>query len=395
MEDCQTGVAEFAEVLPTISGLQSIRLGDNEFTTSEGVALGRALAKLRYLEVLDLSGNRIDDKGICSIADGLAARANPETLKRLDLSNNYLNEKEGLQIAWLMRQSPMIESINLSWNRFGEDAGAALGDSLSAVRVTELYISDSGFGPRGVAAVCRSLKAVRALNVSHNDAGSKGARAISRWLRTEEGAVEDLDLGENCISGYDAKVLSRGLAANHSLRRLRLEDNPLGPFGVSEIFSSISRGRHRLHEVCVCGCRAEDEGAKAVARFVSGQDGLRSVCMSRNGIGPAGAKAICAAVSRCAVDEVSLEDNPLDDEGVIWIAEKVVRGGTAVKKLYMRRVEIGGKGMMALATAIAAGERSALTRICVTARSENGPEEFLALTAASAKARPGLEVVIC
>ncbi len=396
------GATVVAKLLRRARNVQSIRLHQECIAGSGGVVLGKALAGLSRLSGLDLSKNRLKDEGVTGIADGLVKRRFPETLLRLDLSDNGIREAGGVAISRILAVSPFLSSLNLAKNRLGPDSGIAIGHSLAttATRVTDLDISDCNLGPRGIAAVCCSLISVVSLRMEKNAAGDEGAKAVAESI-IATGTIVRLEIEENAISEPGARELARGLAANAnasgSLRDLRLGGNPIGPGGVGAIFSAMQKAPHRWNEICICSCRAGSRGAEAVARFLSEQTELLTLCMEKNGIKAGGAKAICEALQeghRCSLNELKLGNNPLGERGAILVAEKIIRNGISVQELGIEGIGMEYGGTMAVAKAIEERcEGSVLRRVKVSGGS-GWLEELVALKAAKRKAEPKLEVEI-
>ncbi len=323
----------------------------------------------------------------------------PETLLRLDLSDNGIREAGGVAISRILAVSPFLSSLNLAENLLGPDSGIAIGRSLAttATRITDLDISDCNLGPRGIAAICRSLISVVSLRMEKNAAGDEGAKAVAESI-IATGAIARLEIEENAISEPGARELARGLAANAngSLRDLRLGGNPIGPGGVGAIFSAMQKTPHRWNAICICSCRAGSRGAEAVARFLSGQTELLTLCMKKNGIKAGGAKAICEVLrwNRCSLHELKLGNNPLGERGAILVAEMIIRNGTSMQELGIECIGMGYGGTMAVAKAIEERcEGSVLRRIKVSGGS-GWPEELEALRAAKRKAEPKVKVEI-
>ncbi len=389
-----SGAIVLAKILPMMPNLESLRLHCNGIGKSGGIALGQALAKLPRLHTLDLSRNFLSGEGVVGVVHGILRSG--AKLKSLDVSEVHICDSSqwGIAVAKLVAQSPQMARLGIAKNSLCEKAMHMLARSLSAV--SDLDISSCYFNKQDFAAICRSLRTVHTLRTGSCFYGNYSARLAADEFLSAQGTIVSLDLGESGITAPGARMLSRGLARNGSLRSLRLSGNPLAVPGIGAIFHSMLESHHGWEKICVCGCRAGDEGAEFIANFLSAQCSLRRLCMDKNAIGIKGVTAMCDSLRNCMVGTLSIVRNPLGEEGVIAVAKRIVQEGVTVRKLNLEGTgALLSRGMMAVANAIEGRtEGSIMQGIRVTAYEWDGAEAFRALMAVRARARPRLEVTI-
>ena len=165
------------------------------------VAVVASLAHLPDLTMLDLSGNRITNKGLKAIA--LLLKNAPQ-LRDLRLDDNYIRDNG---IRALLRQleketSPPLVRLDVSYNFLTNEGAAHLASFLA------------------------QDPALEALWLGRNPAITDvGATAIAKSLRTNS-HLTDLVLANNHITNAGAAALISSLTTSKTLALLELEENP-------------------------------------------------------------------------------------------------------------------------------------------------------------------------
>lgn len=163
--------ADIAALVSRFRGLQSLDVGFNQIHTAGCAALSGALvrlphlrrlglyhagigesaarlmlaglAKLSWLEALDLRHNRVKNAAAALVA----ALPCPERLRRLRLCGNRMGDDAAADLIAALRASPCarLEMLGLSRNRLGGRAAAALAAALPSMpRMHEVRLEDNG-----------------------------------------------------------------------------------------------------------------------------------------------------------------------------------------------------------------------------------------------------------
>jgi len=112
--------------------LKRLNLSFNEIS---GVLLAPLLRECQALEELLLVHNKIDDQ------TGAVFAENGSHLKKINMARNHLAEESAIAFEALIRESKMLENLNLSYNRF-DAASTALAAAIvvsKSLRVFELH----------------------------------------------------------------------------------------------------------------------------------------------------------------------------------------------------------------------------------------------------------------
>ena len=136
----------------------------------------------------------------------------------------------------------------------------------------------------------------------------------------EKSAVlEGLWLNNNRISFADNRFTG-ALAANRTLRHLRLENNRIDAAGAAYLALAL-KTNDTLKVIGLRNNRIGDQGAKSVADALIFNKSLENILLSNNGIGDEGAKNLADSfLSNRSLQMVSLTRNKIGDRGAKSLA---------------------------------------------------------------------------
>lgn len=156
--DCASGASQFTAMLPSLTSLVSLRLGDTGMGPSMHV-LAAAIGSLKSLAVLDMRHIGLGDSGMKSLADHLPHCSH---LTDLDLASNSLSAKGMTHVGRLLAALPALTRLNLTGTF--KDAGIpALARALpKAPALHTLYMHDRArtfyFSRKSAGILARALK---------------------------------------------------------------------------------------------------------------------------------------------------------------------------------------------------------------------------------------------
>lgn len=227
--------------------LRSLRAGNNRLTDRSLVELCVSLPP--QLRLLDLSGNKIGNRGAATLGRALARH---ETLEVLRLDGNPLSLSSVRHIVQGLAQNRTVMSVDMT--RCGIDAAA--GEFLARLitknkTITQLSLSWNQLAGHGAAKMLLALQAnaaLRSLDLSWNALGSKaGLAAVQvrgslpprhhRFVEADtllqalaqalgvNNTLLHLDLSHNMLLASHCNVLAAALAENHALCGLHMDGN--------------------------------------------------------------------------------------------------------------------------------------------------------------------------
>nr|XP_023678049.1 NACHT, LRR and PYD domains-containing protein 12-like isoform X2 [Paramormyrops kingsleyae] len=210
----------------------------------------------------------------CCEVLGSALRSNSSHLRKLDLSDNDLQDSGVKLLSAGLRDSHCkLEILRLSGCRVTEEGCSSLA---SALRSNPSHL--------------------RELDLSYNHPGDSGVKLISALLEDPSCKLEKLkvnrcELGEKCC-----EALASALRSIPSLLiELDLSDNELEDSGVNLLSAGLGDSHCKLEILRLSGCRVTEEGCYSLASALrSNPSHLRELDLSYNHPGDSGVKLLSA-----------------------------------------------------------------------------------------------------
>ena len=265
--------------------------------------------------ILDLTGNRIGDRGLSAFAGAVTSGALPQ-----------------------------LTELRLDWNRIG----------------------DAGVEALAKACASGSLPPLGGLFLNTNQIGDAGATALAGVCAS--GALPQLtliDLAFNRIGddGLNAFALAVASGALPHLTTLALSSNSIGDRGMQSLADACARGAMpQLTKLYLAGNQIGDAGITALAAACGrgGLPQLTTLYLFSNKIGDAGVTALagaCASGSLPQLTLLSLGSNRIGDDGLSALAGAVASGAAlaSLRTLWLHENKIGDEALIAFSEALGKG----------------------------------------
>eukprot|EP00899_Mesostigma_viride_P007170 jgi/Mesvir1/16454/Mv12094-RA.1 len=198
--------------------------------------LAKALERTETLTKLDLSGNLLDDDKTRMVASGLLDNS---SVTDLDLSHNKVADRGVRALAKVLDSRSVIAFLDLKDNQIHTEGAHALARALkSNVTLLSLNLRLNRVGDEGARVICDVLRANRTLqrlNISSNEAGESCAKKLAELLR-ENKSLTHLDVCSNKFGTEAGRALREALEDNTTLSVLDLRMCSMG----SEMEASIA-----------------------------------------------------------------------------------------------------------------------------------------------------------
>jgi uncharacterized protein (TIGR02996 family) len=213
---------------PHLAGLQSLNLGRNRLEDDSAHHLATSPSLTNLLE-LDLAENDITEAGSHAIA-GSQTLSN---LKRLELRHNPLGPGGAEALAGSERLGG-LEYLGLAGTGIGVPRLHALYRMADLLRIPALDLTGNALGPNGLKAILQRAASntdpvpLRELDLSHNELGEAGARALAECRLLKDLRV--LRLASCGITDAAARLLADSPHLN-KLVALDLANNPVNDPG--------------------------------------------------------------------------------------------------------------------------------------------------------------------
>ena len=316
------------------------------------IIIAEGLKQCRNLKILDLSCNRIGDKGAVSLAKSVKCCLE---LVRLNLSLNRIGDVGAMAVAsatkclvylcgnYITNTNDLDQQVsghNVDFHTL-TFSGCGIGDS--GVE-SLLYFMDDSKALSTKTVQCYS--SVHVLDICSNNISCHGAIALSSCLKYFP-HLEELDISSNNIGAQGAIAIASCLSGN--LHKLNISNNSIFSSGAEAIADALKHCTH-LEELNIGVNNIGRHGANPIANAILHlAKSLFKLDISYNNIGYEGCKAISDALSHCKHLELNISANHIGAEGAIAIASSL---SGHLHKLNISNNSISSSGAKAIADAL-------------------------------------------
>ncbi|XP_050972456.1 NACHT, LRR and PYD domains-containing protein 12 isoform X9 [Labeo rohita] len=337
--------------------LEILKLSDCGVTDEGCAALSSALRSNSHLRELDLSGNKLRDRGLTLLSEGLKdRRCELETLRLSDCGTT--TECCAALSSALRSKSSHLRELDLSGNNVGDVGLMLLSDGLKDPRckLEKLKLFNCGITDEGCAALSSALRSnssqLRELNLSVNKLGVAGLTLISDGLKDPHCKLEKLTLCGCGVTDEGCAALSSALRSNSShLRELDLSENKLGVAGLTLISDGLKDPHCKLEKLTLCYCGVTDEGCAALSSALrSNSSHLRELDLSWNKLGVAGLTLISDELKdpHCKLEILRLSCCDVTDKGCAILSSALRSNSSHLRELDLSWNKLGVAGLMLL-----------------------------------------------
>lgn len=237
----EQAAAAILELLASPQSLKKFHLHKN-MTGDEGtVHIGKLLEEAPHMEDFKMAGSRFTSDGAVTLAKGLASGT---SLTKLDLTDNNVNEEGGIALATMLFKQPKMKHLNFEMTSLGPDASAAVASALAAgcPELEYLNLSSCDITPEGVPSVAKAISAMKnlkVLKIAENELGDFGVTQICVALKMSGAPIVELDVSTNELVHAGAVAAARLAAAKVGFTALNLDANYISDEGVEEVKSVL------------------------------------------------------------------------------------------------------------------------------------------------------------
>lgn len=225
--------------------------------------IGRLLRRNKSIVELILSHNNLSSRNMKDIAEGICDNT---TIRSIDLSYNKISDKGvGRLMASLdsAQSSCLLSELDLTYNKIGALGAEHIATLLNLNNryIKKLNLSLNSIGPQGAVFFRWALQynhTLLDLNLSRNHILDEGAEAIAQGLRdSDDTHLQALDLSWNSLTNAGASALADVVRDNSMLQSLKLASNAIGDEGVNAIADALHADL-ALQELDIVGNQMRD-----------------------------------------------------------------------------------------------------------------------------------------
>lgn len=252
-------------------------LSYNRITDKGVLFIAKLLEKAEIISEVNLSGNQIGDSGCRELAQSLSKK---KFFRNLNMNTNLIGNSGVMYLNELLFTNPEIVYLNVGNNRYDWDGLIAITTTLTKTNTTlqDLNVDDpmykiqdqdffTHFGKmfmdnksllrlslklhklrfEGVNILTHHLRlntTMRVLNLSCNQICFQGAKFISNYLSFNKCFLESLILSNNNFGDQGAKILAQGISLNSSLVHFDLTSNTITDDGICRLAEGLEENEN-------------------------------------------------------------------------------------------------------------------------------------------------------
>jgi Ran GTPase-activating protein (RanGAP) involved in mRNA processing and transport len=300
--------------------LKRLDLSDNWINANYTKRLSGVLRTCTSLNHLDLSCNRIRSEGATELAEVLSSLT---SLNHLDLRSNKIKAEGAESLASLISQCPFIKHFDLSDNNIGIEGTHSL------VKY-------------GV------LTNLNSLNLSYNWFEDQGNDLIENLKECT--ILTNLSIADNNIDIEGVKRLGRVLPYLTRLVTLNISGNRFDVEG-TDIIAGVLRKCTTLTHLDFSSNYMDEVGSTSFAQVFEQCISLVHINLGRNLIKSQGATSLAGVLGQCtALSHLDLSDNMIEADGIASLALALIC--SPIKYLNLSCNLLGSDGAESLASVL-------------------------------------------
>ncbi|PNW79021.1 hypothetical protein CHLRE_09g397993v5 [Chlamydomonas reinhardtii] len=324
-------VFALCEALYEYSGLAVLRLPYNFLNDMAAQAVARLMQVNPGLQLLDLTGNEVTDKGAAAITEVLAK---PEAgLKALILRHNPIGDTGALAVADMLRSNRSLTLLDLADCHVAVKGLIGLANALTAPEgnrsLQVLDLEDAQLAaPQD--STYQHMSRMLATNTTLTELSLAKCRLVDSQLEllTTYGFARSsarwssLSLRANRLSPFSGPTLERLLAlpALCRLQRLTLASNSLGNDGASALARVLPTACPDIRELDLRSNGIGDVGLLALAAALPLVNSLELLLLWGNSFSPASSRAVAEALAAPALRRLRSDLRPYVVDGEVALA---------------------------------------------------------------------------
>ncbi|CAG8583487.1 349_t:CDS:2 [Cetraspora pellucida] len=224
-----------AEILATNKTLKSLNLSFNKISST--------LDSLEREGRISITGRYSYDRNSALKVNNLAkALEKNKTLKKLDLSSNYIRLEAGRSIAKALTMNKVINELSFSDNGIVSELKDLLINILANSNIISINLKSTKISSDMVISLSGLLKSnktkLRCLNLSRNEISSEAIGSLIEALE-ENTHLRSLDLSNITSAGQIGRELAKSLEINRTLKCLNLSTCNIRAVAVSALAKAL------------------------------------------------------------------------------------------------------------------------------------------------------------
>ncbi|CAD5126915.1 DgyrCDS14930 [Dimorphilus gyrociliatus] len=233
------------------------------------------------LQCLDLSNNRLMGDRFKNICNGISSSW--EFIKEINLKNCYLTEKQGKWLGDTLKKCTSLESLNLSYNRLGEEAFETICDGLksSSSKLSEMKLISCFLSKRDANSLSKILKQCTSLETIDFSENEELGNEFEKIFENCSKKLKSLKLSNCKLNQIDAHSLQELIEVCPFLEVIDLSNNKEMGDGFRSICQQWSNG-NSLKEINLSHCNLSKTQAELFGKALEKCEKIKTLDLSGN-----------------------------------------------------------------------------------------------------------------
>ncbi|XP_071969935.1 NACHT, LRR and PYD domains-containing protein 3-like [Engystomops pustulosus] len=304
-----------ALVKEALKSHQKIDCSGVDISALDCTVLASIMDTCTNIEDLNLTECSVHTEGLERLAPAL------KNLQNLSLGGNYLPDSSCVQLASVLRNTPALKKLDLSYNHL---SGPHFSDLMEALSSPSCSIEELNLGGNDLPATsCKHLASVitnnqslKKLNLSYNCLSGPHLGALMEALSSPACRIEEICLASNNLQEDFCTQLGSVIVNNQSLKKIVLSDNHLSGPQLSDLMEALSSPACRIQELHLDSNNLSDTSCIQLASVIKNNHSLRTLNLSYNSLSGPHLSDLMEALSSpaCSIEELQMEGSALTEE---------------------------------------------------------------------------------
>ncbi|XP_062394183.1 NACHT, LRR and PYD domains-containing protein 12-like isoform X2 [Sardina pilchardus] len=259
-------------LIPAMRVCRKARLTGCNLSDKLCEAVASVLQSPNLLVELDLSSNPFRDSGVQFLSAGM--RTSHCRLQTLRLADCELSDASCAVVAEVLQSPNSLKHLDLSSNKIrdrgAQHLSAGLGHAncnLEILRLKACELSDNSCVT--LAAVLQSAKSLKQLDLSSNNINDCGVQHLSAGLCHDNCKLEILRLSDSKLRTKSCEAVASALKLPNSLVELDLSNNVLKDSGLMQLSVGLGSPECKLKKLSVKDCQISEEGFRLLSEALT------------------------------------------------------------------------------------------------------------------------------
>ena len=280
------------KILKQISTLKRLNLSNNFITEEAADDIAEVIKSNRELEMLWLNNNKLKSADINKITNALQ---HLNALSNLDLHNNEFTAQAADGIAAVINNNPLLQTVTLGNNKLEAEGVIKISNAL------------------------KNINHLKVLGLNNNCITDKAANAIADIIHSNI-ELEELYLNDNILRSNGIKVICKSLMYITTLQIIQLDNNSVTAEAAGDLAEVINSNR-KLEKLWLHNNKLEFAGINKITQALQHLNTLKLLQLDNNSITAQAADGIAAVINNNPLlQNVALGNNKLETEGVVKLA---------------------------------------------------------------------------